>query len=291
MNLHRAWTAGLWTLGAALPLAACSSSVVGVQTPGFQESASASVVSGLAAVTYLGPVVQGGLVVRNTSGTSRDIAWTENGCDANAGVRLRAYRLVGGQPVLAWDSSLLPAQPGCQPQTIRTTIAAGGSDAFQATYHVADILGDSLPAGSYVVTVTSDLQAPTLPQELPEGTLVLDDTPLVPPNTDLSGTWAGGVNGVFVSLSLTWTADSVYGSGRYTTQSPITLGCGLQSLADSGTVRLEARRRGDYIAGAMTFDGGTEPPYAGVLDTGMHLSGEFFSIDAGDCAFDIGLPV
>lgn len=291
MNVPRVWKVATLVLGAGLVVAACSSSVDGVQTPGFQESASATVVSGLAAIPYLGPVVQGELVVHNLSGASRDIAWTEDGCDANAGVRLRVYRLVGGQQVLAWDSSLLPAQAGCQPQTIRTTIAAGGSDSFQATYHVADILGDSLPAGSYVVTVTSDLEVPALPQELPEGTLVLDDTPLVPPGTDLSGTWAGGVNGVFVSLSLTWTADSVYGSGRYTTQSPITLGCGLQSLADSGTVRLEARRRGDYIAGAMLFDGGATPPYAGMLDTGMHLTGEFFSVDTGGCPFDIGMPV
>ena len=291
MHLHRAWTAGIWGLGAAVALAACSSTVDGVQTPGFQESASAMVVSGLAAVTYLGSVLQGGLVVRNTSGASRQIAWTGNGCDTNVGIRLRVYRLVGGQQVLVWDSARLPAQSGCQSQTFRGTLAPGDSDVFRATYRLDQVLGDSLPVGSYVVTVTSDLVAPALPQELPGGTLVLDDTQLVPPGTNLSGTWEGGVNGVFVAMSLTWTADSVYGSGRYTTQSPITLGCGLQSLADSGTVRLEARRQGDYVAGAMTFDGAIGPPYAGVLDTGMHLTGEFFSVDTGPCPFDVAMPV
>ena len=242
MNLHRAWTAGICGLAAAAALAACSSTVDGVQTPGFQESASATVVSGLAAVTYLGKVVQGGLVVRNISGGAQEIAWRGNGCDTNVGIRLRVYRLVSGQQVLAWDSSRLPAQSRCKSQTFRGTLAPGDSDVFQATYRLDQVLGDSLPAGSYVVTVTSALVAPGLPRNLPVGTLTLDATPLVPPGTNLSGTWEGGVHGVFVAMSLTWTADSVYGSGRYTTQSPITLGCGLQSLADSGTVRLEARR-------------------------------------------------
>lgn len=291
MNLHRAWTVTVSSLGAALAVAACNSTVDGVQSPGFRESASATLVSGLAAVVYQGKVLQGRLAVRNTSGARQPIAWTSNGCDTNTGVRLRVYRLVGGQQLLAWDSSLLPAQPGCPDQTIRGTLAPGDSVVFQETYHLDQVLGDSLPAGSYVVTVTSGLVAPELPRELPMGTLTLDDRPLVPPGTNLNGTWEGGVDGVYIALSLTWTADSVYGSGRYATQSPITLGCGFEESPDSGTVQLEARRRGDYIGGEMSFDGRGGPPYAGVLDSATHLTGVFFSVDTGNCPFDIGRPV
>lgn len=290
MSLHRVWTVWIPMIGALLGATGCGSAVDGLQSPGLEESASAVLVTGFAAVPDFGRVVRVGFVVRNTSGNSRDIAWTQ-GCDLDIGVRLRVYRQDGGRRVLAWDSSRLPAQVGCQTQTIRTTIAPGDSDTFYATYRLDQVLGDSLPPGSYQLTVTSELVAPALPGELPAGTLMLDDSPLVPPGTDLSGTWAGGVDGVFVTLSLTWTPDSVYGSGRYTTYAPNTLGCGLGTLGDSGTVRLEARRRGDYIGGTMIFDDVVQPPYGGMLDTAMHISGEFFSVDTGPCPFDVARPV
>lgn len=278
MSLYRRIAAGV-ALGSAFLAAGCSSTLDGPLSSNYTESASVALVTGF------GPAVQGDLKIANTSGSSQDIAWAQD-CGLNAGVEMRAYRQVGGQSVLAWDSSRLP-QLGCASTLIHTTIAPGDTFTFEATYLVDQILGDSLPVGEYRITLTSTLTTPVLPTELTAGALALDNTPVVPPGTDLNGTWTGASQGVSVSLALTWTADSVSGSGSYTVSATTELGCGFFGLrGTSGTVTLAAARRGDFIGGVMLFSG-EGPGYSGMLTSASHLSGQFMAVDTPGCQFDL----
>lgn len=106
-------------------------------------------------------------------------------------------------------------------------------------------------------------------------------------NTDaLDGAWTARSFGVAALLQLTWTKDSVKGSGTYTVLDN-SLACGGGTLRGSGTVTLRASRSGSAIAGFMAFDNGWSPPYTGTLSGNSRIDGSFRSIDAGSCAFPL----
>jgi hypothetical protein len=104
-------------------------------------------------------------------------------------------------------------------------------------------------------------------------------------DTALDGPWSSHDFSIGVVLSMTWTADSVHGTGTYTALAG-GLGCGAGNLHGSGNVTFAASRSGSDILGYMAFDNGWAPPYRAKL-TGSTLDGAFLSIDSGTCPFSL----
>jgi hypothetical protein len=107
-----------------------------------------------------------------------------------------------------------------------------------------------------------------------------------PTNTLLDGAWTARSFGVAASLNLTWTRDSVHGTGTYNAISN-SLGCGGGTLVGMGTATFRASRSGSTISGFMTFDNGWSPSYTGTLEDNARINGAFRSIDAGSCSFEL----
>lgn len=116
--------------------------------------------------------------------------------------------------------------------------------------------------------------------------LACGGTTTAPKDDALDGAWTARSFGVAALLELTWTKDSVKGSGTYTVLGN-TLACGGGTLKGSGTVTLRASRAGSAIVGVMAFDNGWAPPYTGTLANNSRIDGSFRSIDAGSCAFPL----
>jgi len=102
----------------------------------------------------------------------------------------------------------------------------------------------------------------------------------------LDGAWTSRSSGVTSLLNLTWTRDSVKGTGTYRVFDSV-LGCGGGTLQGSGNVTFRASRSGATIAGSMTFDNGWTPPYTGTLEDNSRVVGGFRSIDSGSCSYDL----
>lgn len=111
------------------------------------------------------------------------------------------------------------------------------------------------------------------------------DTTTPTDNAVLDGPWSSHDFNMGVVLQLTWTADSVTGSGTYTVLTNGT-GCGGATLHGNGNVTFAASRKDANITGRMAFDNGWTPPYSGTL-IGTSINGAFGSIDAGACAFPL----
>ena len=105
-----------------------------------------------------------------------------------------------------------------------------------------------------------------------------------PSNGRLDGAWSSHNFSVGVVFDLTWTADSVRGSGTYTVLQNA-LGCGGATLRGNGNVTFAASVRNGALVGRMAFDNGWTPPYTGTLVDSSSINGAFQSIDAGPCPF------
>lgn len=105
----------------------------------------------------------------------------------------------------------------------------------------------------------------------------------------LDGPWSTHTTlGFGLVLTLSWTADSVTGTGSYSSIAGNGLRCGGETLSGTGTVRLAAARTSAAsIAGYMSFDNGWMPPYSGTLTDSSHIAGEFHSVDQGPCTLDL----
>lgn len=272
-------------LAASVTLAACSDGtapntfrVIGdtVAVAGdFRETASASLNPDRAAIDIA-------LTLMN-QGTKPETLGTPRHGPCEGGVIVRAWRQVSGGYTLAWISSSLPIVPCPIAATSPAVIAPQSSATLQREFGNAEILDDSLPAGNYIFTVSSDLESPALPAQIVTPPLFVGLKYIVPPGTLLDGTWAGMADGIEVSLGLHWTADSVTGVGTYLTFTPNTNRCGGGTLHGSGRVTLSASRAEDRVAGHMSFDNGWTPPYSAVQTSSGFLDGQFMSIDVGPC--------
>ena len=103
------------------------------------------------------------------------------------------------------------------------------------------------------------------------------------PADALDGPWSSHTLSVGVVLTMTWTPDSVHGTGTYNVLEG-GLGCGGVTLHGNGAVTFAASRSGSDILGHMSFDNGWTPPYRATL-AGSTLDGAFLTIDAGRCPF------
>jgi hypothetical protein len=99
------------------------------------------------------------------------------------------------------------------------------------------------------------------------------------------GPWSAHVPGLGLVLDLTWSPDSVHGTGTYTFLSG-QFGCG--APAGTGNVTFVASRSAtNDVQGFMSFDNGWVPPFRGTLVSDTHVSGGFMSVDAGPCTLDL----
>jgi hypothetical protein len=122
---------------------------------------------------------------------------------------------------------------------------------------------------------------------LPLAAIVLTGchTSTAPIDTSLDGPWTSHTLSVDVLINLTWTADSVKGSGTYTVIRN-TLGCGGGTLTGNGAVDFAASRSGNALSGHMAFDNGWTPPFSGTLTSDI-IAGRFMSVDAGTCDYTL----
>jgi hypothetical protein len=263
-------------IACVLIAAACSASI---ESPNiardFHETATASI------APFNGRSVYAILTVENIGALQQSMSWGVD-CAGAGALLVKAYRQVGTAQVLAWNSASLPRTLGCPTQLVSRALNPGDQLTLQQTIPVATILGDSLPAGPYTLTVAA-LTTPTLDSVIAVGSLVLTTAVIDPPGSSLNGTWTASSHGVDLTLTLAWSADSVLGSGTYTSSDSNSLGCGGGTLRGTGAVKLVAHRAHDQFQGVMSFDNGWVPPYAAVLVDASTLGGAFSSVDAGPC--------
>jgi hypothetical protein len=249
---------------------------------GFAESATAGI------TPVGGKSVQTTLTIQNDQPTAQTLRWSID-CGGFGAVVVRAYRVSGSTRTLVWRSDALPRQLGCASQLLQRTLNPGDQLSLNATYSVAAILGDSLPAGTYAITAAA-ATSPALTREADAGLLALSAAVADPPASTLAGDWRATTHGVAITLTLRWTADSVTGSGTYSVSPASTLGCGGGTLTGSGTVRLAAARAKDQVSGGMQFSNGWTPPFLAVLVDPNTLGGFWMSIDAGPCLVTFAKP-
>ena len=214
----------------------------------------------------------------NVSGSDLATIWG-NDCRGNSPMDVRMYR----GNTLVWNSDAVPNMLGCPVVAIQSTLTPDQSFVFQWRATVKSILGDSLPPGPYTFTVLPSLATPTLTERVNAGGLVMADPIAVPPGTKLDGTWVGTFDGVTVSLSLAWAADSVRGTGTYQFTPVQSAGCYFASTSGSGTVSFQGSRVDDVVAGYLQFSSGYAPPYSGRLRSATELDGTIHNIDTPGC--------
>jgi hypothetical protein len=225
------------------------------------------------------------VTVENVGTVQQSLTWGVD-CTGAGALLVKAYRHIGTEQVLAWSSGLLPRTVGCPTQLVSGTLRPGGQLTLHQTIPVATILGDSLPAGPYALTVAV-LTTPTLDSAIAVGSFIITTAVIDLPNPSLNGTWTSSTYGVDLTFTLTWTTDSVSGTGTYSASQSNSLGCGGGTLRGTGPVKLTAHRNHDQFQGVMTFDNGWVPSYAAVLVDASTLGGAFSSIDAGPCPLSL----
>jgi hypothetical protein len=262
-----------------LAVAACTATITtgdGSANPNFTESAQSSIISGES-----GRAVFTTLTITNVGLTPQILTWGVD-CGGSGPFDLRAYRQVNNVRVLAWSSTALPRLVECPTLLVQRTLNSGDAVTLTRTIPVSSILGDSLPAGSYVFTAQA-ATTPAIGGEVSADTLALTSSVVGGPGANLDGTWLGASRGVSVTLDLHWFADSVVGGGTFTVTGDNTLGCGGGTLRGTGSVTLTALRSGDQVSGAISFGNGWTPPFLAVLLDTLTLGGAFGSIDQGPC--------
>ena len=105
------------------------------------------------------------LVVTNISQSPQRVEFSP--CPFNYPVWLRAYRDTGGRTV--WDSNAAYASTICYMVEAVKMLQPGESADFHLNFPTTVILGDSLPAGNYVFTITPEHVNPQLLLELGAG--------------------------------------------------------------------------------------------------------------------------
>ena len=210
------------------------------------------------------------------------LIWGDDCSGFGDALTVRVYRHTANGPLLAWGSDRLPNALTCPSVAHTWTLATGDSRRLSFEAGVDRILADSLPAGTYDVTVTPRVVGVPA-NENAAGSSPLTTGVVAPPGTNLDGVWTGTAQGVTVSLNLRWAADSVFGAGTWSVSGANSLGCGGETLIGTGTVTYAAHRNGDQIGGGASFSNGWTPPLFGVLADVNTLGGHFMSIDAGPC--------
>ncbi len=115
-----------------------------------------------------GDSVISSLTIKNAGTTTQTVQFAP--CSYLGPLTLRAY--VAGPSKLVWDSGLDNSGP-CFLAVERIDLAPGAAHTFQQVNDVNEILGDSLAAGSYALTVSGRNLVPAVPTEIGITTLSL----------------------------------------------------------------------------------------------------------------------
>lgn len=280
-------------LTACLATAACSSGTEPTSDPFVGDTVAVTGnlrETGSAALSPERAAVDVTLLIAN-QGAQPETLTTSAIAECAGSVIVRAWRDVNGRKSLAWISSAIPVIPCPIALLGPTVIAPHTAVTLGREIPNFEILGDSLPAALYTLTVSADLESPALPAQIATPALFIGPHYIVPPGTVLDGTWSGEADGIELSLALHWTADSVTGTGTYTAFTPNTNRCGGGTLHGSGSVTVRASRAEDRVSGAMLFDNGWTPPYSAVQTGADLLDGHFMSVDAGQCPMPLARQV
>ncbi|HEV8409208.1 MAG TPA: hypothetical protein VGQ30_01785 [Gemmatimonadaceae bacterium] len=143
-------------------IAACGRSVLN------PSGAGVVVTSASVALVSTKDTVRAQLTLKNISDTVATVHFSV--CTFLDGLSVRAYR-AGGPTVPVWDSGLNDLVACDDPELL--TLQPGESHLFAQKHSVAQILGDSLPSGSYRFTVSALYFRPSLPAEMGTVTLSL----------------------------------------------------------------------------------------------------------------------
>lgn len=116
------------------------------------------------------PTIIATLVVTNVADTTQRLDWID--CPTGGPVWVRAYRMPGDRK-LVWDANL--AYPGIQCLLVGRyrDLLPGAQWQYNLPVRVSEVLGDSLPAGTYSFTVSASSLSPAYREELPAGQLTL----------------------------------------------------------------------------------------------------------------------
>ncbi|HXT17556.1 MAG TPA: hypothetical protein VN706_18080 [Gemmatimonadaceae bacterium] len=223
-------------------------------------------------------------------GTRPETLYSSESGSCDGGLIVRAWHHANGRNTLAWLSSAVPVVP-CPGHPLPLVLAPNASVSLTREIGNAEILGDSLPSDTYILTASADLRSPTLPAQVTAASIFIGLEYIVPPGTVLDGTWSGGADGILLRLALRWTADSVNGTGTYVATPPYSNRCGGSTLRGSGTVKFTAARTEDRLVGHMAFDNGWTPPYSAVQTGRDLLDGHFMSVDVGPCPMPLGREI
>lgn len=115
-----------------------------------------------------GDSVVSSLTVTNSGTTTRTVQFAP--CTYLGPLSLRAYAAGASKP--AWDSALDNSAP-CFTAIESADLKPGVSHTFLQVNDVNEILGDSLPSGSYLLTVSGRYLTPTATEELGNTTFAL----------------------------------------------------------------------------------------------------------------------
>lgn len=105
------------------------------------------------------------LSVTNISQSSQRVEFYP--CPFHYPVWLRAYRDVGGRVV--WDSNISYTSTACLAVVAIKVLQPGDSTDFHLDISTTAVLGDSLPTGHYIFTITPEHLTPQLLRELGAG--------------------------------------------------------------------------------------------------------------------------
>lgn len=116
------------------------------------------------------PTIIATLVVTNVADTTQRLEWGD--CFTGGPVWVRAYRAPGDRK-LVWDANR--AYPGiyCLLVGHYRYLLPGGQWQYNLPVRVSEVLGDSLPAGTYSFTISASSLSPANREELPAGQLTL----------------------------------------------------------------------------------------------------------------------
>jgi hypothetical protein len=223
------------------------------------------------------------LAVVNQSSASQAIDWGLD-CVGNGPLDVRMFR--GG--ILVWESSRGPSNTiACPTREILSAVAPGDTVRFERRVLLSALLGDSLDAAAYTFVVLPTLGAessPSLGAPINAGGLLVANPIVVPPGTPLDGTWSGTTAGLTVSFTMRWRADSVVGTGQFTTPSAQSFPCAGGSVGTSvGVANIVASRIDDFIVGRLLFGTGDGPPFSGHLRSADSLELNVTTIDTPSC--------
>ena len=127
-----------------------------------------AVTAASASLGATGDSVFSSLTVKNTSTTTQSVQFAP--CTFLGPLSLRAYAPSSLKP--SWDSALSVNGP-CFTAIEKLDLKPGASHTFQQVNDVNEILGDSLPSGSYVFDVSGRNLTPAAATELSVATLTL----------------------------------------------------------------------------------------------------------------------